>query len=103
MADMTLQSRWKSLLQIPAVRVAIFVVGLALMAAAPLVAPLPGPAGTLLFALGLGLVLQTSNWARRRYVKFKRRYPRPGNLTDWGLRRQSYKRRQKLKKQTSGD
>jgi hypothetical protein len=103
MAGMTVQSRWKALLQIAAVRVAIFAIGVALMIAAPLVAPLPGPAGTVLFALGLGLVLQTSHWARRRYVKFKRRYPRPGNITDWGLRRQSYKRRQKLKKQTSGD
>ena len=82
---------------------AILLFGVLFMAAAPLVSPLPGPGGIVLFAIGLGLVLQTSAWARRRYVKFKKRYPRQGGWTDWGLRRKSYRRREQLKKQASGD
>lgn len=100
---MSLRAQWKSLLQLPAVRIVIFLFGALCMIASPLVSPLPGPGGIVLFAIGLGLVLQTSAWARRRYVKFKKRYPRQGNWTDWGLRRKSHKRRQALKKQATGD
>jgi len=103
MADMSLRNRWKSLLQVPAVRVALLIFGALCMICAPLVSPLPGPGGVVLFAIGLGLVLQTSAWARRRYVRFKRRYPRQGGWTDWSLRRKSHKRREALRKKASGD
>ncbi len=103
MAGMSLRSRWKSLSQIPAVRLVILIFGVLCMILAPLASPLPGPGGTVLFAIGLGLVLQTSAWARRRYVKFKRRYPRQGGWIDWGMRRKSHKRREQVKKQASGD
>ncbi len=95
--------RPKFWMQIPLVRWVLFGLGLALIVAAPIVAPLPGPAGTLCFALGLGLVLQTSAWARRRYVMFKRRHPKSGHWIDWGLRRASQKRRLARKKQAKGD
>ena len=75
--------------------------GIALIILAPLASPLPGPGGTLLFALGLGLVLRNSLWAKRRYVNFKRKRPKMGNWADWGLRRQSAKRRSQKAKQTS--
>ncbi|MFM7028560.1 MAG: hypothetical protein ACKOXK_07805 [Chakrabartia sp.] len=97
------RSRFKSIMQIPLVRWTLFGLGVLFMACAPLVAPLPGPAGTVFFAIGLGLVLQTSAWARRRYVIFKRRYPKPGHWADWGLRRASYKRRLARKKQAKGN
>lgn len=97
------RNKFKSGMQIPAVRLSAFLLGLALMICAPLVAPLPGPGGTLVFALGLGLVLQSSAWARRRYVAFKRRYPKSAQVTDWGLRRASHKRRMARKKQAKGD
>lgn len=100
---MTLRDRWKSLLQIPVVRLVILLFGALCILLAPLVSPLPGPGGIVLFAIGLGLILQTSAWARRRYVRFKRRYPRQGGWADWGLRRKSHKRRQQLKKQASSD
>jgi hypothetical protein len=100
---MSIRQRWKVLLQIPAVRLVILLFGLVCMILSPLVSPLPGPGGIVLFAIGLGLVLQTSAWARRRYVKFKKRYPRQGGWTDWGLRRKSHRRREQLKKQASGD
>ena len=42
---------------------------------------LPGPGGVFTFALGLGLMLRNSAWAKRQYVRFKRRWPRPGGGT----------------------
>ena len=38
---------------------------------------------------GLALVLKTSMWAKRRYVRFKRWQPKAGRWADWGLRRRS--------------
>ncbi len=70
-----------------------------LFIAAPLVSPLPGPGGFLLAAAGLTLILRTSLWAKRRYVRFKRWQPRAGSWFDWGLRRQSARRREALKKE----
>jgi hypothetical protein len=46
----------------------------------------------------MGLILQNSRWAKRRYVAFKKRAPRAGNWADWSLRRQSAKRRDELVK-----
>ena len=45
------------------------------------------------------MVLKTSMWAKRHYVKFKRWQPKAGRWTDWGLRRRSAKRREALRKQ----
>lgn len=81
------------------VRLCLFVAGLVFMGIAPLVGVIPGPGGIVVFALGLALVLQNSLWAKRRYVYFKRRWPKHGEWTDWGLRRESYKRRVALKQQ----
>ena len=91
--DMTLGDRWRAIRQNPAARLALLVFGCVLMISAPLVGILPGPGGTVVFAIGLGLVLQTSLWARRQYVIFKRKRPKMGGWADWGLRRQSPKRR----------
>ncbi|GAA4005966.1 hypothetical protein [Sphingomonas humi] len=78
----------------------MFVIGvLLLFVGAPLVSPLPGPGGLLLAAAGLTLVLRTSLWAKRHYVRFKRWQPRAGSWFDWGLRRKSAKRREALKKE----
>jgi hypothetical protein len=59
----------------------------------PIVGALPGPGGVFVFAAGLGLMLKNSAWAKRRYVAFKRRWPRQGRWADWGLRRASARRR----------
>ena len=64
----------------PVLRPAMLALGAALVVAAPLVGVLPGPGGIVLFALGLSLVLRHSRWARRRYVRFKRRPPAAGRL-----------------------
>jgi hypothetical protein len=71
----------------------LFALGVLLLMAAPLVSPLPGPGGLLLAAAGLTLVLRTSLWAKRRYVRFKRWQPKAGRWFDWGLRRGSARRR----------
>jgi hypothetical protein len=75
------------------IRFGLMVLGSVLMIAAPLVGWVPGPGGTILFAVGLGLVLRNSLWAKRRYVDFKRRFPKPAKFADWGMRRPSHKRR----------
>ncbi len=90
---MKLSSRLRALRQNPIVRLVLFLVGCAFLVATPLVGVLPGPGGIFTFAIGLGLVLQNSMWARRRYVHFKRKSPKMGGWADWGLRRSSAKRR----------
>lgn len=76
-----------------------FGLGILLIIAAPIASPLPGPGGILLFAGGLTLVLRTSLWARRHYVRFKRWQPKAGRWTDWGLRRKSHQRREAIRKE----
>ena len=75
-----------------------FVAGCLLLVLTPAVALLPGPGGIFTFAAGMNLILRHSPWARRRYVWFKRRWPRPGAWADWGLRRASARRRRALAK-----
>ena len=81
---------------LPPVRVALVVLGCLLMAAAPIVGPIPGPGGIIVFAAGLSLVLKYSGWAKRLYVRFKRRHPKKGAWADWGLRRASARRRHEI-------
>lgn len=73
----------------------MFAIGWVFIALAPVVGLLPGPGGVFVFAFGLGLVLKYSRWAKRHYVRFKRRWPRQGGWADWGLRRRSAARRVK--------
>lgn len=68
-------------------------VGWLLIALSPAVGVLPGPGGLIVFAAGLALVLRGSRWARRRYVVFKRRYPKLGRWCDKGLFRGARARR----------
>ncbi|MEH3047850.1 hypothetical protein [Sphingomonas adhaesiva] len=77
----------------PLMRMAQLCAGIVLMLAAPLVAPLPGPGGTLVFAGGLVLVLRNSHWARVRFARWKRRWPRTGHVVDMAMRRRSALRR----------
>ena len=77
----------------PAKRYAQLTGGVLLVIAAPIVAPLPGPAGTLLFAGGMILILRNSYWARRRWARLKRGWPRTGGFVDRAMRRGSALRR----------
>ncbi len=90
---MTMGDRFRALRQNPVARLVLFLIGCVLLFVTPLIGVLPGPGGIFTFAIGLGLVLQNSMWARRRYVHFKRRQPKMGYWADWGLRRKSAARR----------
>ena len=78
----------------------LFFAGILLMIISPLVGAIPGPGGVFVFAAGLALVLQNSEWAKRQYVKFKRKHPNKGRWADWGMRRTSARRREARLKQS---
>ena len=82
----------------PVVEWGLFVVGVLLLVVSPLVGIIPGPGGIVVAGIGLSLVLKTSLWAKRHYVRFKRWQPKAGRWTDWALRRSSAKRREALRK-----
>lgn len=72
----------------PAWRGVQLAAGLMLMVFGPIIGlPTPGPLGLLLFGVGLALVLRNSRWAKKRYVRSTRRYPRLKRAMDTGLRR----------------
>jgi len=77
----------------PVLRFGQLVLGIVLILSAPLLAPLPGPAGIFLFAGGMVLVLRNSRWARLKWARLKRRWPRTGHFVDRMMRRQSAMRR----------
>jgi hypothetical protein len=77
----------------PFLRTAMLVLGVLLILLAPVVGLLPGPGGIFVFAGGLVLVLRASRWARLRWARLKRRWPKMGHLADRAMRRQSVRRR----------
>ena len=95
---MSFRERLSRLNQLPIVRQILVIVGVLLMAVSPLVGAIPGPGGIVVFAAGLSLALKYSGFAKRLYVRFKRKHPNKGRWADWGLRRQSAKRREELMK-----
>jgi hypothetical protein len=98
MLGMTARRQWRAIIDSPAMQWAIFGVGAFLILISPIIGALPGPGGIFVAAIGLAMVLKTSLWARRRYVRFKRWQPKVGNLTDLALRRPSARRRHALRK-----
>ena len=89
---------WNKFLDNPIVEWAIFVLGVVLLAVSPLVGAIPGPGGIIVAGLGLAMVLKTSIWAKRHYVRFKRWQPKAGRWSDWALRRGSAQRREAIRK-----
>ncbi|HEX8191285.1 MAG TPA: hypothetical protein VF552_00145 [Allosphingosinicella sp.] len=92
------KAKWQAASQTTPVRYVLVGVGCLLIALTPLVGPIPGPGGVVVFAAGLSLVLKYSGWAKRLYVRFKKKHPNKGRWTDWGLRRASAARREELLK-----
>lgn len=80
----------------------LFALGVLLVIVTPAVAILPGPGGVFVFAAGLAMMLKNSSWAKRTYVRFKRRWPKSGDWCDWGLRRPSYRRRRSIREASGG-
>ena len=85
--------------QIPVVRHGLVALGFVLIALTPLVGPIPGPGGIIVFGAGLSLILKYTGWAKRFYVRFKRRHPNKGRWADWSLRRASARRREEARNQ----
>lgn len=57
-------------------RALLVILGLAIVAAGILIAPLPGPGGIPVIVVGLMLILRNSFKARRQFVKFQRAHPK---------------------------
>lgn len=87
----------------PFVRTLLFVTGILVILLSPLVGAIPGPGGIFVFAAGLVLVLQNSAWARNRFARWKRRWPKFGHYADMALRRRSFRRRQQRAKEAAID
>jgi hypothetical protein len=98
MAPMNRRDKWRRFFDRALVEWALFGLGCLLILAGLLLAPLPGPGGIFLIAPGVALVLKTSMWAKRRYVRVKRWQPKAGRIMDRALRRQSVRRRDALRK-----
>jgi len=88
----------KKFIDHPVVEWSIFGIGVVLILLAPVAGAIPGPGGIFIFAIGLAMVLKTSMWAKRRYVRFKQWQPKAGRWADWGLRRRSALRREARRK-----
>lgn len=97
---MGLRQKWAKLIDNPIVEWSMFVLGVLLLVISPLVGAIPGPGGIFVAGLGLAMVLKSSMWAKRHYVRVKRRQPKAGRWMDWALRRPSAKRRQALRNAT---
>lgn len=97
-ADMMSRDQWRKFLDQPWVEWGLFAVEVILVIIGIIVAPLPGPGGVFFIAPGAALILKTSMWAKRHYVKFKRWQPKAGRWTDWALQRRSAKRREAIRK-----
>jgi hypothetical protein len=95
--------RRKGWTQIPLVRHALVGLGFLLIAITPLVGPIPGPGGIVVFGAGLSLILKYTGWAKRLYVRFKRRHPKKGSWADWSLRRASARRRHEIRRRREAE
>ena len=58
------------------VRLMLALFGVLVIVLGVLIAPLPGPGGLPVIAIGLMIVLRNSFWAKRRFVELSRRHPR---------------------------
>ena len=103
---MITREQWRKFFDHPVVEWSMFALGVLFLIAALIVGPLPGPGGLIFAVPGLILILKSSLWAKRHYVRFKRWRPRilgrrftPGRWTDLALRRRSALRRERLRKE----
>lgn len=71
----------------------MIVIGWTLVALAPIVSPLPGPAGLAFFILGSALILKNSLWAKRKYARHSKQHPEYGEWLNWALRRKRFRKR----------
>jgi len=99
------REKWAKFLDNPIVEWAMFAAGVLLLILAAVSGPIiPGPNGVLFGAAGLSLILKSSLWAKRHYVRLKKkrvgfrgRHIVIGEWTDWALRRPSARRREAIR------
>lgn len=103
---MVSRRQWRRFFDRPLVEWGLFGLGVLLVIAGFLIAPIPGPGGVFLIAPGLALILKTSMWAKRHYVRVKKvrvkvwRWDTTvGHWTDRALRRRSALRRERIRKE----
>jgi hypothetical protein len=80
-------------------RLLMLALGPALIVLSPIVGLIPGPGGLIVLLAGVAITLQSSQVAKRVYVRAKRRWPGLGHWSDKGLRRPSHFRRLRRKKE----
>ena len=56
-------------------RFGLIILGLLVVIAGAVIAPLPGPFGLPIAVVGMMIVLRNSMWAKRRFIDAKRRWP----------------------------
>jgi len=95
------RERWNVWKRTHPMRQILFVLGWLLILLAPIIGLLPGPGGIFVLAAGVALVLETSVWAKRLYVRFRKRWPRAFHLVDRMLRRARARRQAALKARES--
>jgi hypothetical protein len=100
MSDQRRRMQWT---QMPLVRHSLVALGFLLIALTPVVGPIPGPGGIIVFGAGLSLILKYTGWAKRLYVRLKRKHPNKGRWADWSLRRASARRREELRKRSEAE
>jgi hypothetical protein len=80
-------------------RLMMLALGPSLIVLSPVVGLIPGPGGVIVLLAGVAITLQSSQVAKRIYVRAKRRWPGLGHWSDKGLRRPSHFRRLRRKKE----
>ena len=95
---MITRKQWRRFMDSPVVEWGLFALGVVLLMLALVVGPIPGPGGIIFAGAGLALILKTSMWAKRHYVRVKRWQPKAGRWMDCALRRPSAQRREALRK-----
>jgi hypothetical protein len=93
MAGMTGKHRRKptKLSETRAFQWTMIVIGWAFVVMAPIVSPLPGPAGLAFFIIGAAMILKNSLWAKRKYAAHSKRHPEYGRWLNWAMRRKRFK------------
>ena len=83
------REQWRQFFDMPIVEWSMFAAGVLLIIGGLIIAPLPGPGGIFLIAPGAALILKSSMWAKRHYVRVKRWQPKAGRWMDWAPQREA--------------
>src|ERR1044072_1218533 len=100
MSDQRRRMQWT---QMPLVRHSLVALGFLLIALTPVVGPIPGPGGIIVFGAGLSLILKYTGWAKRLYVRQKHTPPNGGRGPIGTRGPPSARRREELRKRSEAE